>query len=257
MSTVKGILGSAAFFLRLERYAPYRLALTVVFQPGLMALYTVLMASSLGGAAVLRAAIGSALAAFWGSLVGTATFALARERALGTLEYVMASPASLNVVLCGLLAAEGLTGAFSLVSTFAVAWLLCPAVRTPRDGVILAADFVLLWGVVAMAYLVVPLVALRRQLALWVNAFDTPFWLLGGLLVPLSLLPAWVRLPAALTSLYWVSAILNSLTRHPGRSVLLDVAALAILSGLYGIVGYRLLRRVMLRTLARGDWAAV
>jgi ABC-2 type transport system permease protein len=256
-SVLRTAVVSAVFFLRLERYAPSRLALTVFFQPSLMALYTCVMATQKGAAAVIHVAIGSALASLWGSLIGTATYALARERVLGTVDYVVGSPAALGGVITGVLAADGVSNALALIPTFTVAWLLDPAVRSLNGLAVLGAAFVAVWGVVALGYCVAPVVALRRQLSLWINAFETPFWLLGGLLFPVALLPHWVQGIAAVTSIYWVAGALNAVASHPGRGLLVDGLWLCGLSGAYAVIGARVLRVVIQRLLRQGDWSAV
>jgi len=147
-----------------------------------------------GPRTLIYAALGAAVMGMWSSVSTSAGSAMQRERWWGTLELLVVAPRHFSLVLfpstLGLatvgiynLAATLLWGRFVFGIHVTVAhWLLfCLSV----GGTILA------FGGLGLLFAV----SFVRFRAAWVlgNFFEYPVWLICGLLVPLSLLPAWVR----------------------------------------------------------------
>jgi len=147
-----------------------------------------------GPRTLVYAALGAAVMGMWSSVSTSAGSAMQRERWWGTLELLVVAPRHFSLVLfpstLGLatvgiynLAATLLWGRFAFGIHVTVAhWLLfCLSV----GGTILA------FGGLGLLFAV----SFVRFRAAWVlgNFFEYPVWLICGLLVPLALLPAWVR----------------------------------------------------------------
>ncbi len=147
-----------------------------------------------GPRTLIYAALGAAVMGMWSSVSTSAGSAMQRERWWGTLELLVVSPRPFSLVLfpstLGLatvgiynLAATLLWGRFAFGIHVPIAhWLLfCLSV----GGTVLA------FGGLGLLFAV----SFVRFRAAWVlgNFFEYPVWLICGLLVPLSLLPAWVR----------------------------------------------------------------
>ena len=86
------------------------------------------------------------------------------------------------------------------------------------------------------------------------NALSYPFFVLGGVLVPVSLLPAWVEVPASLFFLSWSSDLLRDAVGAP----VVDAAGwrLAALAGLAlgcWAIALLALSRTLLRARASGE----
>ncbi len=143
---------------------------------------------------LVYAALGAAVMGMWSSVSTSAGSAMQRERWWGTLELLVAAPRHFSLVLfpstLGLatvgiynLAATLLWGRFAFgIHVTIVHWLLfCLSV----GGTVLA------FGGLGLLFAV----SFVRFRAAWVlgNFFEYPVWLICGLLVPLALLPAWVR----------------------------------------------------------------
>ena len=147
-----------------------------------------------GPRTLVYAALGAAVMGMWSSVSTSAGSAMQRERWWGTLELLVAAPRHFSLVLfpstLGLatvgiynLAATLLWGRFAFgIHVTIVHWLLfCLSV----GGTVLA------FGGLGLLFAV----SFVRFRAAWVlgNFFEYPVWLICGLLVPLALLPAWVR----------------------------------------------------------------
>ena len=147
-----------------------------------------------GPRTLIYAALGAAVMGMWSSVSTSAGSAMQRERWWGTLELLVCAPRHFSLVLfpstLGLatvgiynLAATLLWGRFAFGIHVPIAhWLLfCLSV----GGTVLA------FGGLGLLFAV----SFVRFRAAWVlgNFFEYPVWLICGLLVPLALLPAWVR----------------------------------------------------------------
>jgi ABC-2 type transport system permease protein len=147
-----------------------------------------------GPRTLIYAALGAAVMGMWSSVSTSAGSAMQRERWWGTLELLVVSPRPFSLVLFPSTLGLATVGIYNLAATllwgrFAfgihvpiVHWLLfCLSV----GGTVLA------FGGLGLLFAV----SFVRFRAAWVlgNFFEYPVWLICGLLVPLSLLPAWVR----------------------------------------------------------------
>ena len=151
---------------------------------------------------LLAASLGAAVMTMWSLVVIGSSGALENQRWLGTLELLVAAPLPFAVVLAPITISSAVVGMYSLVATlawgtllfdvplsfesplaFVIALPMC-AISVGMLGLILAAAFVLY----------------RASFHLGV-ALQYPVWIVTGLLVPISLLPAffeplsWVLAP--------------------------------------------------------------
>ena len=147
-----------------------------------------------GPRTLIYAALGAAVMGMWSSVSTSAGSAMQRERWWGTLELLVAAPRHFSLVLFPSTLGLATVGIYNLTATllwgrFAFGihvpiahWLLfCLSV----GGTVLA------FGGLGLLFAV----SFVRFRAAWVlgNFFEYPVWLICGLLVPLALLPAWVR----------------------------------------------------------------
>jgi len=143
---------------------------------------------------LLYASLGASVMGVWSATSTSAGAALQRERWHGTLELLVASPAPFSLVLLPVTLAMATVGLYSMAATllwgrvlFGIHlhiqhWLLfCLSVPAT---VIAIGMFGFLLAVAFVRY--------RTAWALG-NLLEYPVWLICGFLVPLSLLPDWVR----------------------------------------------------------------
>jgi ABC-2 type transport system permease protein len=190
----------------------------------------------------------------WSVTSTSASSAMQRERWYGTLELLVAAPVHFSLVLLPITLAMSTIGLYCLASTLLWGKFLF--------GIDLHLDQPLLFMLAVPAttlsiglcgfLLAVSVVRYRAAWALG-NAFEFPVWLICGLLVPLTLLPDWVRpISWALAPTWGMNAIRESAT---GGSPLPDVAMCLALGLVYTVIGVLVLETVLRSARARATLA--
>ena len=158
--------------------------------------------------------VGAALSGIWSVLLFAGSSAISHERNLGTLELVVAAPASFVVVYGGKIAG---TLAFSLVSvvlSYAIgAWLFGYPIAVADPGgfaVSLVFALVALW---ATGMLFAPLGILWRTVGRFLGLLEYPIYSLSGFLFPILLLPVWTIPVSYLLPPYWAAVALHASAR--------------------------------------------
>jgi ABC-2 type transport system permease protein len=142
---------------------------------------------------LLSASLGAAVMTMWALVVLGSSGALENQRWLGTLELLVAAPVPFAVALAPITIASGVVGAYSLVATLAWGGLLFDVPLSVEAPV----AFAVAWPMSALAIGMLGLmtaatfVIYRAAFHLGV-AMQYPVWIVTGLLVPLSVLPAFV-----------------------------------------------------------------
>jgi len=164
--------------------------------------------SGRGEAALEPVALGAAVMGVWTATSVSASSALQRERRMGTLELLVASPTNLAVVLLPVTLATSTIGLYCIVAT--LLWARFPfGIHVP---IVHPLAFAL--GVVGIVVTIGSLgflmaVAFVRSRRAWAIGAVTeyPIWLICGFLVPISAIEA-ARLVARGASLDAVSGLL-------------------------------------------------
>lgn len=179
--------------------------------------------------AVVYAVIAPGLINLWFLSLDLGGESVSRERWQGTLELLFAAPASLAAVVFGrVLAVAGLAGL-----TFLEALLVA------RIG----------FGVTLAGLLV-----LSREVLLFQNSLTYPFYILGGVLVPLSLLPGWVQPFGRLVFLSWSSDLIRDAIDRPAvPGWPRRLAVIALLGAATLAAGQAVIRRVTNRARRTGS----
>ncbi|MFC7545425.1 ABC transporter permease [Plantactinospora sp. GCM10030261] len=158
---------------------------------------------------LLQAAVGAGLMGVWSSVLFGSGGAIQNQRWQGTLEMIMLAPRPPALVILPITLATAVTGTYAMIATlawgrllygirldfvdpvaFAVAVPVC-VLALGMFGLLLAAAFVLLRNANALA-----------------NTLEYPVWLVSGMLVPISVLPAWTNpLAAALPTTWGAQAV--------------------------------------------------
>ncbi|MEV0266913.1 ABC transporter permease [Streptomyces sp. NPDC050617] len=246
-----------AFQLRMIRRSPDT-ALVCVTAP----LYTLILLAITehGGRGDLAAygVVAPTLMALWTMALNLAGQIITEERILGTLEGLVAAPASLWVLVISRLSAVTVVG----LVAFAEAWLVAGAAFgrwiVPAHGAVflitLSAAGLATAGTASVLSTLFVLAPNARTIQ---NTLTYPFYLLGGVMVPVSHLPAWLRPASAVVFLSWAADLLrDSLLDPPVHHVALRLLTLAVLGAAGAAIGAVLLKQVlrhvrMLGTLAR------
>jgi len=193
---------------------------------------------------LLYASLGAAVMGIWGTTSTAAGASLAQQRWHGTLELLVAAPASFALILLPTTIAMASIGIYSMASTLLWGWLVFGielTIDSPLAFVLAIPATVVSIGALGFL-LAVAFVRFRQAWALG-NMLEYPVWLVSGFLVPLALFPGWVRpISWVLAPTWGINAIRDAAL---GGSAWPDIAvALALGAGYVGI-GILLLNRAL------------
>lgn len=185
---------------------------------------------------LLSASLGAAVMLMWSLVVIASSGALEQQRWQGTLELVVAAPTPLTGVIAPICVAGALVGTYAIAATltwgallfdvpveveqplaFAVAVPAC-ALAVGMLGLVMAATFVLY----------------RAAFHLGI-AMQYPVWIVTGLIVPLSLLPAFVRPISWFLAPTWGFRAIQEAAL--GRTPWPDIGMCLVLSLAYLVIG--------------------
>jgi ABC-2 type transport system permease protein len=195
------------------------------------------------------------LMTLWQLSLLTSGETIAEDRWTGTFELAVAAPASLSVALLGRVLAVTGVALLSFVEVWLVARLLFDAEIVFHHP----AAFVLTLGTTALAMagtslIMAALFVITRSPRTFQNSLSFPFYVLGGVLVPVSYLPDWIEPLSTLVFLSWGADLLrDSLAPAPVENLALRLL-MVVLLGVGGfLVGRLLLERLLRRVRQSGE----
>jgi len=247
-----------------EAEARRRVAYTIhiVRGPVFPALYylTVLLAYRAAGRSVVAGVdvegyllVGMIGILLWSSNLWASGYAIEHERQEGTLLALLLTPASRSAVVLGYGLGDWAVWVLpSAVVTGLLAWAFGVELAVRDPLAVLLAAIGLLGSTLALGYALAGLFVLSRRANLLANFLQSPVYLLSGMAVPVSALPAPLDRFAAV---FPISAGMDALrlTLLAGASLdaiaplLLELAALSVALLLAGVVGLRLVERAAKR----------
>jgi ABC-2 type transport system permease protein len=143
---------------------------------------------------LFTASLGATVMAMWATVGIGASAALQFQRRQGTLELLVAAPAPLLVVLAPLTIAYAAIGVYSLAATLVWGRLLFGIpIHVVHPFLFVLALPAAILSIGMLGLLVAATFVLYRAAVFLGNTLEYPVWLATGLLVPLSILPGWVR----------------------------------------------------------------
>lgn len=248
-SSLEVLAFSARMSINETRASPMLLAV-VVFQPVTFLLIALLPMADPTPEQGTRVAMGVLLSAFWSSTVWGSASVLRRERFGGTLARALAGLMDARLIVLGKgLGSSMLTIAVTIVSVVVTLLLLRQSVLLDHAGLIVLGLLVVVASGAAVGLLVGSIFVVTRYGPAVSSALMYPVILLGGMLIPLEVLPGSVRWLSSMISLRWLQEWLTSSAYgKPNLTALLIGVALTI--G-YAVGGAWLFGRVALK--ARRD----
>jgi ABC-2 type transport system permease protein len=205
-----------------------------------------------GEETLLYASLGAAVMGIWSVTSTSAGAAMQRERWHGTLEVLVASPAPFALVLLPITIAMTTIGLYCMLATLLWGRLLFGIELRLEQPLLFALSLpVAIVSIGTFGFLLA--VAFVRYRFAWAlgNLFEYPVWLICGFLVPLTLLPEWVRPISWLLAPTWgMRAIRESAL---GGSPLPDLALCLALAGGYTLAGVLVLDSALKAARARAS----
>ncbi|GAA3066678.1 MULTISPECIES: ABC transporter permease [Actinomycetes] len=196
-----------------------------------------------------HAVLAPALMTMWSVSLLTAGELISRERENGSLEGLLAAPAPFGLVLFGRIAAVTMISLLGFLESWTVGSLILGGpVSIAHPGAFSATKLVTYLAMTCWAGVMSSLFVLARSARIFQNSLSYPFFVLGGVLVPVSLLPAWVEIPARGVFLSWSSDLLRDAMAPDAVEHL--ALRLAVIAGL-GLCGLGLSLILLSATLRR------
>jgi ABC-2 type transport system permease protein len=207
---------------------------------------------------VAAAVIGPGLMGLWLISLDVAASVLSEDRFAGRLELFLSTPASLSLVILGRILAVSVVG----IAAFAESWLVAQLafglhVPLRHPGLALLALVITVLTSSFTATLLASAFVLSRSLHVYQNSMTYPFYILGGVVVPLTVLPGWIQPISKVVYLSWCADLLrNSLSAVHQQDVGLDIG-MALGLGIVALAAAVLLTRHILDMLRRNATAGM
>jgi ABC-2 type transport system permease protein len=199
-----------------------------------------------GEEALVYASLGASVMGVWSATSTAAGNALQRERWHGTLELLAAAPVHFALVLMPIAITLATMGIYCMAAT--LLWgrfVFGIPLAFEQPFAFAIAVPVTIVSIAAAGFLLA--VAFVRHRAGWAlgNMLEFPVWLVAGFLVPIALLPDWVRpLSWVLAPTWGVNAIREAAS---GGTPWPDIALCLAVGGAYTAVGVVLVERMLRR----------
>jgi ABC-2 type transport system permease protein len=201
------------------------------------------------------AVLAPALIVLWAVALIIAGEIVTRERENGSLEALIATPAPLPAVITGRIAAVTLLSLTGFAESWLAAWAVFGVVVPVRHPAAFAAALVV--TALAMAgtsSMMAALFVLARSARAFQNSLNYPFYVLGGVMVPVSFLPGWLEPISRAVFLSWSADLLRDALGPAAIPYLLPRLGAVLGLGLAGYAaGIWLLRRATDRLRRTGS----
>ncbi len=198
---------------------------------------------------MVYAGLGAAVMGVWSAVATSGAAALQRARWHGTLELLVAAPVPFALATIPITVALATIGLYSLLATLMWGWLLFGIPFSIASPLAFGLSVLVTVVAVGMFGFLLTIVAVRYRTA-WAlgNAFEYPGWLLCGFVVPLAILPPWVKPISYLLAPTWGMTAIREAAA--GGVPVRELALCAALAIGYG-VGGALLAETVLRSARR------
>jgi ABC-2 type transport system permease protein len=152
----------------------------------------------------IEASVGAGLMGVWAYVLYGAGGSIHLQRIQGTLESLMLAPRSPVLVVLPLTVANAVVGSYAIFATLGWGMLLF-GVRPDfaNLGAFLVAVPVCVLSLGMLGLLLAAAFVLLRNANALTNPMEYPIWLLSGMLVPVTVLPAWTSPLAAVLPTTW------------------------------------------------------
>jgi ABC-2 type transport system permease protein len=203
------------------------------------------------------ALIAPVLIALWWIALFQAGMMVVGDRWQAMLEPAIASPANLASVLLGRIALLMCIGLVSLVEVAIVAWLAFGVTIPFTHPIEFALSLVATaFAMAGTAVTFAGVFVLARSAITFVNSASFPFYVLGGILVPVAFLPAWLQPLSSIIFLSWSADLLRaSLNESAIDDFWARLAVVLLLGAISFSLGRVLLFYILRRMRSSGELA--
>ena len=246
----------AAFRIQLRFYVAYPDTLIPLFTAPLFTVIFLMIVRHAGRDDLSAyAVVAPVFISLWWFALFHGGWVVQTERWEGTIEQLVAAPSSFPLVVFGRILAVTVVGLLSFVEV----WLIgCYGLSAPivihHPGVLVATLFATAGAMAATALFMSGLFVLARSAVTFTNSASYPFYVLGGILVPISFLPAWIQPVSKAVFLSWSSDLLrSSLEPHDVHNAAFRVGMVLLLGACALVLGSWLIHWILRRVRMTGE----
>lgn len=190
----------------------------------------------------------------WWFAISNGGWVITNERWEGTVDYLVAAPAGFASVVLGRVATVMVAGLTSFAEVWLIGIVLDVDVRIHHPVVFAATLLLTAFAMTTTALLFANVFVLARSAATFSNSMSYPFYVLGGILVPVGLLPGWLQPLSKVVFLSWSSQSLrDSLATAPIPDATRSLTMIFVLGCAALGVATLLLARVLNRVRRTGE----
>lgn len=253
---MRTMLTGAAYQLRLLRHSPGDL-IVLATTPLLTLVFLAVIQHNARADLAVNAVLAPAMIALWGMSLLVAGDMIDTERDSGTFEVLVAVPARLWPLFTGRILVVTVVSLLGLAESWLVAALVFGVTVSVASPGLFAVT--LIATVIAMsghAGVMTSLFVLSRSARIFQNSLSFPFYVLGGVLVPITLLPSFLQPVSKAVFLSWSADLLReSMRSATPASPIFRIAVILALGAVGGIVSWWLLTVVLRRARRIGTIA--
>lgn len=182
----------------------------ILIQPLIVAFMALWMLKGKGADNAIFVVVGSGMTGLWTTLLFNGGNSITGERGNGTLEPLVASPASMRVVVYGKVLANVTQSLLSMIGSYLLISLVMGYPLTlARPGLFVISLLVSVASLVSFGLILASLFILIPDFARMVNTLEFPIYILGGFLFPIALLPGWTTPLSYILTPYWAAVALH------------------------------------------------
>ena len=182
----------------------------ILIQPLIVAFMALWMLKGKGPDYAIFVVIGSGMTGLWTTLLFNGGNSITGERWTGTLEPLVASPASLRVVIYGKVLANVTQSLLSMIgSYFLISFAMGYPLTLTYPGLFFISLIISVFSLVSFGLILASFFILVPDFARMVNTLEFPVYILCGFLFPIALLPGWTTPLSYLLSPYWAALALH------------------------------------------------
>jgi len=207
---------------------------------------------------LINALLAPILMAMWSTALWTGGSVVRDDRWMGRLELHAAAPVGYGLVVTARVAAVVMLSLLVVPLTLATAWATYGIdIRIAHPVVLVVALLLTAAAITGTGMIFSSMTILSRAATTFQSSASYPFLLLGGVFVPLALLPVWARPFGRLVFLSWGSDLIRDSVTQPVVTALpWRLAAIVVLGAVGFGVAQWLVRVVLYRVRATGEIAA-
>jgi ABC-2 type transport system permease protein len=213
VSALRVILAALVLQLSLTRRSPERV-LTLVTAPLFSTIFLSFVLSNRRPDLVASAVLAPGLIGLWAISLDQAASVIDQDRWAGRFELIIASLSPLSLVIFGRVLFIVLAGSL----TFGESWLVATLafglhVPVAEPGVFAVALVLTCFAMTGTATMLAAAFVFSRALNVLQNSLTYPFYILGGVLVPVAFLPGWLSPFSRVVFLSWSADLLRAAMR--------------------------------------------